>query len=52
MTGLRRGLAVDHVVDLEHPRFAGVDPGYPVVDALDIHVDVLAQLAAGRTLGG
>jgi aspartate racemase len=28
--------------------FDGQDPGYPVVDALDVHVDVLADLAAGR----
>jgi len=25
--------------------FDGEDPGYPVIDALDVHVDVLAQLA-------
>ncbi|MHB2168163.1 aspartate/glutamate racemase family protein [Alsobacter sp. R-9] len=30
--------------------FDGIDPGYPVIDALDIHVDVLADLAA-RTPG-
>lgn len=28
--------------------FAGQDTGYPVVDALDVHVGVLADLAAGR----
>jgi aspartate racemase len=28
--------------------FDGHDPGYPVIDALDIHVAVLADLAAGR----
>lgn len=28
--------------------FDGHDPGYPVIDALDVHVDVLADLAAGR----
>lgn len=28
--------------------FDGFDPGYPVIDALDIHVDVLARLAAGQ----
>ncbi|MCF1707251.1 aspartate/glutamate racemase family protein [Tabrizicola sp. J26] len=28
--------------------FDGKDPGYPVVDALDIHVDLLADLAVGR----
>ena len=28
--------------------FDGHDPGYPVVDALDVHVAVLADLAAGR----
>ncbi|CUH86423.1 putative racemase [Phaeobacter sp. CECT 5382] len=27
--------------------FDGQDPGYRVVDALDVHVDLLAQLAAG-----
>ena len=29
--------------------FDGQDPGYPVIDALDVHVAVLADLAAGRT---
>jgi len=24
------------------------DPGYPVIDALDVHVSLLAELAAGR----
>jgi aspartate racemase len=28
--------------------FDGHDPGYPVIDALDVHVDLLADLAAGR----
>jgi aspartate racemase len=28
--------------------FDGQEPGYPVIDALDIHVDVLADLATGR----
>ena len=28
--------------------FDGQDPGYPVVDALDVHVALLADLAAGR----
>lgn len=28
--------------------FDGQDPGYPVIDALDIHVDLLARLATGR----
>ncbi|PTW47170.1 aspartate/glutamate racemase family protein [Rhodovulum kholense] len=27
--------------------FDGTDPGYPVIDALDVHVALLAQLAAG-----
>ncbi|MEM7190274.1 MAG: aspartate/glutamate racemase family protein [Pseudomonadota bacterium] len=27
--------------------FDGRDPGYPVIDALDVHVDVLARLACG-----
>ena len=27
--------------------FDGHDPGYPVIDALDVHVDVLARLATG-----
>ncbi len=31
--------------------FAGRDPGYPVIDALEVHVDLLADLATGaRTL--
>ncbi len=31
--------------------FDGIDPGYPVVDALDVHVALLAELATGvRTL--
>ncbi|EAQ46194.1 MAG: aspartate racemase [Roseobacter sp. MedPE-SW] len=29
--------------------FDGKDPGYRVVDALDVHVELLAQLAAGDT---
>ena len=29
--------------------FDGQDPGYPVIDALNVHVAVLADLAAGRT---
>jgi aspartate racemase len=29
--------------------YGGYDPGYPVVDALDVHVNVLADLASGRT---
>ncbi len=28
--------------------FDGVDPGYPVVDALDVHVDLLCRLATGE----
>jgi aspartate racemase len=28
--------------------FDGQDPGYRVVDALDVHVALLADLAAGR----
>ena len=28
--------------------FAGQDPGYPVIDALDVHVDLLARLATGQ----
>lgn len=33
--------------------FDGRDPGYPVIDALDVHVALLAELAAGlRGLGG
>ncbi len=28
--------------------FEGRDPGYPVIDALDVHVALLADLAAGR----
>ena len=27
--------------------FDGQDAGYPVIDALDVHVDVLARLATG-----
>ena len=29
--------------------FDGQDPGYRVIDALDVHVDVLARLAVGQT---
>lgn len=29
--------------------FDGFDPGYRVIDALDVHVDVLARLAMGET---
>lgn len=29
--------------------FDGRDPGYPVIDALKVHADVLADLATGRT---
>lgn len=29
--------------------FEGHDPGYRVIDALDVHVGVLAELASGRT---
>ena len=29
--------------------FDGYDPGYPVIDALDVHVGVLADLASDRT---
>ncbi len=29
--------------------FDGQSPGYPVIDALDVHVAVLADLASGRT---
>ncbi len=29
--------------------FDGAEPGYPVIDAVDIHVDLLARLAAGET---
>lgn len=29
--------------------FGGREPGYPVVDALDVHVNLLADLASGRT---
>lgn len=33
--------------------FDGHDPGYPVIDALDVHVALLADLATGRAgLGG
>ena len=28
--------------------FDGQDPGYPVIDALDVHVARLADLATGR----
>ena len=28
--------------------FDGTDPGYPVIDALDVHVALLADLALGR----
>ena len=28
--------------------FDGQDPGYPVFDALDVHVALLADLASGR----
>lgn len=28
--------------------FDGASPGYPVIDALDVHVDLLADLATGR----
>ena len=28
--------------------FEGQDPGYPVIDALDVHVEVLADLALDR----
>jgi aspartate racemase len=28
--------------------FDGTDPGYPVIDALDVHVALLADLASGR----
>ena len=28
--------------------FDGQDPGYPVIDALDVHVALLADLASGR----
>lgn len=28
--------------------FDGIDPGYRVIDALDVHVDVLARLATGE----
>ncbi|MEM6896852.1 MAG: aspartate/glutamate racemase family protein, partial [Pseudomonadota bacterium] len=28
--------------------FDGIDPGYRVVDALDVHVDLLARLAVGE----
>lgn len=29
--------------------FDGHNPGYPVIDALDVHVELLARLAAGET---
>ena len=32
--------------------FDGADPGYPVIDALDVHVAVLADLALGRAALG
>ena len=32
--------------------YGGYDPGYPVVDALDVHVNLLADLASGRTTIG
>jgi aspartate racemase len=28
--------------------FNGQEPGYPVIDALDVHVDLLADLGAER----
>ena len=28
--------------------FDGRDPGYRVIDALDVHVDLLADIATGR----
>ncbi len=28
--------------------FDGQDPGYRVIDALDVHVDLLARLATGQ----
>jgi aspartate racemase len=28
--------------------FDGQDPGYPVIDALDVHVDLLADVATGK----
>jgi aspartate racemase len=28
--------------------FDGHDPGFPVIDALDVHVSLLAELATGR----
>ena len=30
--------------------FDNVDPGYPVIDALDVHVERLAEIATGTTL--
>lgn len=32
--------------------FDGQTPGYPVIDALDVHVDVLARLATGQASPG
>ena len=32
--------------------FDGQEPGYPVIDALDVHVEVLADLASGRVPPG
>ncbi|WP_293868017.1 aspartate/glutamate racemase family protein [uncultured Alsobacter sp.] len=29
--------------------FDGAEPGYPVIDALDVHVALLAEMAAGRS---
>lgn len=47
-----RGLGADAIVlagtDL-NLAFDGQDPGYKVIDALDVHVDLLARLAAGAT---
>ncbi len=28
--------------------FGGYDPGYPVVDALEIHVEAMAEMAAAE----
>ncbi|MFT7596432.1 MAG: aspartate racemase [Paracoccaceae bacterium] len=30
--------------------FGGFDPGYPVIDALDVHVELLADLASGAKI--
>ena len=30
--------------------FDNVDPGYPVIDALDVHVERLAEISTGTTL--